>query len=382
MAPARRITEHAPAAPAAGAPPQADAARAANSQKTKAKAAPKKKPAQAARNRRKANATPHNQQALGKAPRRCIFDPSHQDPVPVDTYQASAVSTSLRGVLNATVPAQPALANTTDGKGWRVLIVSPNSNCNTSAVWISADGVAPDDYAECQLITPPMLAQTSDYGGPISGRCQKAGVTICNVSNAYQRSGTVYSLSTDRRIAIPGNLLATGTARTKGHELYEFCQSVIAHPDTVTHTAAEFITPKLFYCTPRDCVEYNKYRPWVAPSHDIVTGAFMDTLYRTPPQPSDSAALIELVHHPMVMNALVFVFPPVGSGLISDALTGALGSPQQYMITSLSQYYTRWPLENPMSTTSKPVPIEKPEVLAGKTAAAAVSGAGKGKSKN
>lgn len=378
MAPARRIS-------GAERPSQAVAARAALTSRmnaAKAKAAPKKRPARVPKNSGRASAKPHNQRVSGKGPRRCIFDPSHTDPVPSDSYQASAVSISMRAVLNTVVPAQAALADMTSGKGWRVLVVSPNSNCNTSAVWISADSAAPDDFADVQLITPPMLSQTSDYGGPISGRCQKAGITICNVSNAYQRSGTVYSLSTDRRIAIPGNLLAIGTARTRGPELYNFCQSVIGHPDTVTHTAAEFVTPKKFYCTPRDCIEYNKFRPWVAPSHDIVTGAFLDTLYRTPPQPSNNAAQTELVHHPMVMNALVFVFPPVGTGLITDPLVGALGSPQQYLFTSLSQYYTRWPLENPMSTTSKPIPREKPEVLANKTQAAAGSGSGKGKGRD
>jgi len=372
-APARRINDQPPqkvAAAAQMAPP----ARAA-----KAKPAPKKRPQLPPKGKGRGGKP---QKTSGKAPSRCLFDPTHTDPVPSDSFQASAVSTSIRGVLNGVVPMQSSLSDVTSGKGWRVLIVSPNSNCNTSAVWISADGIIPDNFAEVQLITPPMLAQSSDYGAPISGRCQKAGVTISNVSNAYQRSGTVYSLSTDRRIAIPGNLMSSGANRTTGPELYNFCQSVIGHPDTITHNASEFTSPKKFYCTPRDCIEYNKFRPWVAPSHDIVTGAFLDTLYRNPPQPTDSAATIELVLHPMVMNALVFVFPPVGMGDISNPLTGALGSPQQYMITSLSQYYTRWPLENPMSTTSKSIPVVDSKALADKTKAGAARGAGKAKGKD
>lgn len=313
----------------------------------------------------------------GNTHKKSLYDPSHKSPVPSDSFQATAVNSHIRTVFNAVVPQKSALSSPVSGEGWRVLIVSPNSNCNTSAVWLSVD--AANEYVDTQLITPPMLRAHAAAGGPISGRCQKAGVTIANVSNAYQRSGMVYSLATDRRLSIPGNLLTTGTARTTSTEFYDFCQTIVGHPDALTHTAAQFVTPKLFYCTPRDSIEYNKIRPWVEPAHELVTDSFIDYNYRTSTQPSGQAATAELVHHPMVMNALVFVFPPVGTGDLASQLTGSIGSPQHYVITSLSQYWTRWPIESPMSTMTRDIPVIDGKELAAGTKASSVHGQGKAK---
>lgn len=379
MARGRRIT--AAPAPKVVPPPQKKAATAVVAAAAAALAAQAKTAKPQSKPKPMAKAKPRQQQQAKGAtkgaarPSRKLYDPSHKSPVPSDCYQASAVNSPLRCVFNAIVPTKPALSSPVSGEGWRALVCSPNSSCNTSAVWLSVDNA--NQFVDVQMITPAMLRNTSETGGPISGRCQKAGVSICNVSNAYQRSGTVYSLATDRRLSIPGNLLTTGDVRTTSTEFYDWCQTVIGNPDTVTHTAAEFIKPRLFYCTPRDSIEYNKIRPWVAPEVTVVVDSFVDVTFRVPPTPAAVQSSTELVHHPMVMNALVFIFPPTGMGEIGNVLTGGMGSPQHYMITSLSQYWTRWPLESPMSTTARDIPVIDGKSLALATKESALHGQGK-----
>ncbi|APG78117.1 hypothetical protein 2 [Beihai weivirus-like virus 15] len=259
-----------------------------------------------------------------------IYSPWDPRPVPSIQYEGPATSLTTRKVSFAS----PTTATSV------VVCIATTGHSATIGLTMT-DAATPF----VNTLDGNFASGSATAGGPTSGRSQKIGCRVTNVTRAYDVEGEVYVLSTNRRM----ELAAAPSAMTQA-QVVALMDTIREHPDTKLMGAEDFRTGKSFYAVPRDTGDYHEYAGWLGTETADEYGQHV-------------AAWPTGATGRMPMSVIWMVFQQTSLAT------------NKYRVDGMGTYYARWPLDHVASTLSKPVPVAPQAALAKATQVGSTLGA-------
>lgn len=216
----------------------------------------------------------------------------------------------------------------TVGPGETVFVYATNTGCSGTVcnVAIYTDLGKPTQAEVSQtILTIPTLKDDAALGGATSGKANKCGLSIVNVSNGYRRGGRVTTLNTSQRL--PTYDQNTGFLPT--------IEAIKASPYRRRITGEMLAKPSQLIAYPVDNTAYNSFQPWEG---SLTHPEFNEYVLVSAPVPG-----VWWKHHSRPMSTLCYVFDP------SDQV-------QDYSLTVRASFDTRWPLTSVPGQSMRPIP--------------------------
>lgn len=268
---------------------------------------------------------------LSLPPTGHIYDPAYPADVPTVFYEGQATSVTVKGQDTAST-----------NVGVDVILCVHNTGCTATVAWLITNAVAPFS----NTINAAQMTGSATAGGPTSARAMKCGVCVRNYTQLLNVAGRVHVLVTNRRVELPGAPTTMNQAQVN-----TLRDELINHPDTLMYTGKDMVGGKCFYATPHDQTDYLNYDTWRGTVNVDEQARF---------QCAWPGATREL----MPMTAIWIVLRSTAATATND-----------YQISVMNKYYTRWPLDQVMSTLHRDVPTAPAAFLNKQRAAAEKLGA-------
>jgi len=262
---------------------------------------------------KKKGAPKPRQARRGGAPSGHPMSPLHPAVVPVALKSGTAFP--YTGMVRAAVTVSNA----------RVLVAVTNTGnsgtCMTT--WVVSNGAL---ALETSMYTIPTLALADDAGGPTAGRAMKAGISIVNTTQLFNRGGQVYVLNGSSRIRF-----GSAPSTMSKNEMRSVMNEIIAMPETRSYDGTHFGETRELSCCVADNVSYSDFTWWSG------TETLDDYMAHLAIWPGATPKV-----RPMSTTWLVFDPPAVD---------------QTYSFTTRASYYTRWSVDSIPGQSQKEIPV-------------------------